>query len=562
MAIAPIILQRHPGLDPQQRAVVGHKDGPMLVIAGPGAGKSLSIELRAINLLLTGRAEPEGLVLCTFGRDAAHHLRKRFAESASACGVGDISGVRIATIHSLCHRVLAPHAGLVGLRHDYGVLDEREQHLLLHQEFDAIFGPDWGIFSSQGWRGGAHGAAEAARYFDRICDELIDPVYLARSERPFIATLGRSCLRYRALLQERNVVDFAHLQLWAEQVLRNGDIAAEVGGGIHHLAVDEAQDTSYVQLGILKRLAEVHRNIAIVGDDDQMVYRFRGASVTLMQFPKHFPDCRVVKLEINYRSHRDIVAACGAWMETAADWSPPGGGDQPFRFRKNIAAHAPETHHDYPAVIAVQEENSHSEGRRLGELLRFLRRSGVIASYGQVVLLLNSVKDVFARHYLHNLESAGVPARCEPAGHAHAPAGDEVVITTIHQAKGRQWDMVIVGSLSGPDLETDRVGRNLYGYCAVPFHEPVERIGDFDRARRHYVAFTRAKHMLVLTATGEPHPRFSDIWNGATRWPDVDRDALARQRFGAARNRSAPPVFEIGHLNRLVVRVGSRRRAS
>ena len=122
--------------------------------------------------------------------------------------------------------------------------------------------------------------------------------------------------------------------------------------------------------------------------------------------------------------------------------------------------------------------------------------------------------------------------------------------------------MVIVGSLSGPDLETDRVGRNLYGYCAVPFHEPVERIGDFDRARRHYVAFTRAKHMLVLTATGEPHPRFSDIWTKATRWPDVDRDALARQRFGAAHNGKTRPVFEIGHLGRLVVRVGSRRRAS
>ena len=162
-------------------------------------------------------------MLCTFGRDAAHQLRQRFAESASACGVGDISEVRITTIHSLCHRTPAPHAGLVGLRDDYGLLDERDQHLLLSREFDTSLGPDWGALSCRGWREGVHGAAEAARYFDRICHKLIDPVYLARSERPFIAALGRSCLRYRSLLQERNLVDFAHLQLWAEQVLRKAD---------------------------------------------------------------------------------------------------------------------------------------------------------------------------------------------------------------------------------------------------------------------------------------------------------------------------------------------------
>ena len=352
MDISPIILRLHPELSQQQQEVIGHIGGPLRVIAGPGAGKTLSIQLRAANLLLTGRAAPEELVLCTFGRDAAGELQRRFTNSAGDYGVsGDLSGLRISTIHSLCHRLLAPHAELVGLRDDYRVLDEQEQHLLLHQEFDAIFGPDWDVLSGRGWRDGVHTVAEAARYFDRICDERIDPAVLAASGRPFIAALGRCCLRYRELLLERSAADFGHLQVWADLVLEDGDIAARTGKAVQHLMVDEFQDTSRIQLRILSRLAEAHGNIVVVGDDDQSIYRFRGASVAnLLEFPRWFPGCRTVELTTNYRSHRDIVAAARRWMDTSVNWENEG---QPLRYAKDILPAAPEAHADYPAVIAV-----------------------------------------------------------------------------------------------------------------------------------------------------------------------------------------------------------------
>ena len=152
--------------------------------------------------------------------------------------------MRIATIHGLCHRVLAPRAELVGLRSGYGLLNEPEQHLLLCRELDTVLGPNRDMLSRRGWREGVHGAAEAARYFDRICEELVEPVSLAQSERPFAAAVGRSCIRYRALLRERNLVDFAHLPAWAERVLRQDEIAAQAAGAIRHLLVDEFQDTS------------------------------------------------------------------------------------------------------------------------------------------------------------------------------------------------------------------------------------------------------------------------------------------------------------------------------
>ena len=195
---------------------------------------------------------------------------------------------------------------------------------------------------------------------------------------------------------------------------------------------------------------------------------------------------------------------------------------------------APETSPDYPVVIAVQGADAREEGRRVGELLRFLRCSGVIACYGQAALLLHIVKDGVSGPYVDGLETPVRTRpvrtrpvrtrRCEPAGHVRVHGGDEMLVTTIHQAKGREWDVVIVGSLRGPDLDTDR----------------------------------RPRHLLVLTCSGQPHPRFRSIWERRDRWPDVDRAALARQRFGDKEDDSRHMVMEFGQLRRLAVGVGAR----
>ena len=554
MDIAPAIMRLNPPPDASQMQVIGHGEGPMLVIAGPGSGKTHTIQLRAVNLLLTGRTLPCELALCTFGRDTAWQLQRRFESSALACGfAGDIKEVQITTIHSLCHRLLKSYASLMGLRSGFSLIGEDEQRVLLSQESETVFGPDRDILAKRGWRDGAHAAAEAARYFDRICDELLDIDVLAVARRPFIAAVARCLQRYRRLLLRHNVSDFAHLQVWAHRVLQDDDVAAVARGAIRQLMVDEFQDTSRVQMRILERLASAHGNIVAVGDDDQSIYRFRGASVgNILEFPSRFPGCGIAELTTNYRSHRDIVAAVDPWMDTAAPWDVDG---RSFRFAKDIVPNEPDAHQDYPAVISVLGQDPVHEAKQLAELLLFLKHNGVIAGYGQAALLLHSVKDSVSGTYLDGLEQAGIPARCEPAGHVRAYGGEEMLVTTIHQAKGKEWDVVVVGSLSGTGMETDRIGRNLADH-RVYSGEPEGYIADYDRARQHYTAFTRARNLLVLTATGEPHARFNDIWAGAARWPGVDRDALACQRFGPTRNTMSSPVIEIGHLDRLVLRLG------
>ena len=143
MDISPTILRLHPELVGVQRAVVAHTESPLLAIAGPGSGKTLCVELRALNPLLAGQSGAGDIVLRTFGRDAARELRQRFTQSALRCGAhGHHSRVRISTIRGLCHPVLAPHARLVGMRLGYSVMDEVEQFRLLCRDFDCVLGPD------------------------------------------------------------------------------------------------------------------------------------------------------------------------------------------------------------------------------------------------------------------------------------------------------------------------------------------------------------------------------------------------------------------------------------
>ena len=134
-----------------------------------------------------------------------------------------------------------------------------------------------------------------------------------------------------------------------------------------------------------------------------------------------------------------------------------------------------------------------------------------------------------------------------------------MLITTIHQAKGLEWDVVMVGSLNDAGRENDRIGQMLAEFLGGPGLEPAERIASFDLARRHYVGFTRARHMLALTCSGQPQPRYRSIWERASCWPGVDRAALARQRFAITDVDASELIVQISHLNQLVVAVGLRR---
>lgn len=196
-------------------------------------------------------------------------------------------------------------------------------------------------------------------------------------------------------------------------LLGHAETADAVTRDLRYVLVDEYQDTNYVQEQLLLRLTEKSRNLCVVGDEDQSLYRFRGATVrNILEFPQRMPGCMVVKLTTNYRSHRAIVDRYDRWMGSA-NWSNPNGSQ--FRYDKTIEADDGAAHPDYPAVISIWGQNRTDEASRLADLVDFLKKNGVISDYSQVALLLHSVREDHSGRYLTALDAKGIPAFCPRA---------------------------------------------------------------------------------------------------------------------------------------------------
>ena len=221
MSIAPAIQKHYPQLNEAQRAIVGHGDGPLLVIAGPGSGKTHCIVLRALNLLVQEKAAPKQIVMCTFTEKAAFEMRDRLASAARKVGyAGDLSELTVSTIHSFCNRVLSQHRHRTALGHGFETLDDLSQLLFIFEQFDEIIGPQTEGFYLQRWATRWTAIEGARDYFSKITEELVDPAQLVDAAEPFLKEIGQAYLRYEHALQEANRIDFAHLQRAGRAVKR------------------------------------------------------------------------------------------------------------------------------------------------------------------------------------------------------------------------------------------------------------------------------------------------------------------------------------------------------
>ena len=413
MTIAPAILEHYPDLSEPQRKVVGHADGPLLVVAGPGSGKTYSIVLRALNLLLLERAAAKEIVLCTFTEKAAFEMRDRLSAAAQKVGYqGDMSELRVTTIHGLCNSILTQHRHRTELGNSYETLDELTQLLFIFEHFIEIIGAEENGLYLGKWKTRWTAIEGARSYFDKITEELVDPVGLAGALDPFMQGIARAYKAYETALFANNRTDFAHLQSIVHGLLQS-DASKVIAGEVRYVLVDEYQDTNYVQEQLLLKLTEQTGNLCVVGDEDQSLYRFRGATVrNILEFPSRFASCPVVRLTTNYRSHRAIVERYDRWM-ASADWSNPAGVS--FRFDKTIEADPKGLHPNYPAVISIWGRDARDEAERFAELVEFLKHSSVIADYSQVALLLHSVREDHSGAYLAALGLRGIPAFCPRA---------------------------------------------------------------------------------------------------------------------------------------------------
>ncbi len=285
-------------LNPEQRDAVETLDGPLLVLAGAGTGKTRVLTTRFAHILLTRRAFPNQVLAVTFTNKAAREMRERVGAILGQ----PAEGLWLGTFHALCARMLRRHAALVGLTQNFNILDADDQLRLLKQVMEGLridakrFAPQAMMAIIQRWK-----------------DRGLTPARVTPAEDTDFCN-GRATEVY-ALYQDRlralNVADFGDLLLHMAEILRTQpDVLAQYHRAFRYILVDEYQDTNVVQYLWLRLLAQSHRNLCVVGDDDQSVYSWRGAEVeNILRFEHDFPGAKTVKLERNYRSTAPILAA-------------------------------------------------------------------------------------------------------------------------------------------------------------------------------------------------------------------------------------------------------------
>jgi DNA helicase-2/ATP-dependent DNA helicase PcrA len=351
------------GLNAPQREAVLATEGPVLMLAGAGTGKTATLTARLAYLIRTRRAWPSGILCVTFTNKAAREMKERVGQLVGPA----VEGMPwLGTFHAIAARLLRRHAELAGLQANYTIIDTDDQLRVLKQ-----------LIQTEGLDEKRWPARQLAACIDRWKNKGLNPADLSAADSESYANgQGQKFYRlYQNRLEALNACDFGDLLLHTLNILRqHREILEQYQQRFKYILVDEYQDTNQVQYLWLRLLAQEHRNICVVGDDDQSIYSWRGAEIAnILKFEKDFPGAKVVRLEQNYRSTPDILAAASGLIDANSQrlgktlWTTRNGGDK-------------------VRVIGVWD--GPEEARRVGEEAERLEREG--ASLASVAILVRA----------------------------------------------------------------------------------------------------------------------------------------------------------------------------
>jgi DNA helicase-2/ATP-dependent DNA helicase PcrA len=288
--------------EPQRRAAT-HVDGPLLIVAGAGSGKTRVITRRVAYLLSLG-IDPRSILAITFTNKAAGEMKQRISAASPTplrdWGRLDQPWPIICTFHSLCLRILKHYAGQIGLPPNFTVYDSADQNRLVKEAMKALDIPSLNFTP-----GAVHGTISNAK------NRLIGAEEFAASTMDhYTRTVAPVFKKYQQLLAANNALDFDDLLMRAVVAMREYPaVLAELQERFKYILIDEYQDTNHAQYVLVHALAMKHRNICVVGDPDQSIYAWRGADIAnILDFEKDYPDAVVIRLEQNYRSTQTILA--------------------------------------------------------------------------------------------------------------------------------------------------------------------------------------------------------------------------------------------------------------
>ncbi|HXE23463.1 MAG TPA: UvrD-helicase domain-containing protein [Roseiarcus sp.] len=449
------------GLNEEQRRAVEALDGPVLVLAGAGVGKTRVLIARIAHIISTGRARPHEILAVTFTNKAAREMRQR---------VGVFLGSEqampwLGTFHSVGAKILRMHAELVGLRPNFTILDTDDQLRLMKQLLQAE------NLDDKRWP-----ARALAGLIDGWKNRGIEPRAAPASEAAaFAAGKGAALYEaYQARLKALNAVDFGDLLLEPLRLLReHSDVLSLYRRRFRYILVDEYQDTNVVQYLLLRLIAQADGNLCCVGDDDQSIYAWRGADVeNILRFEKDFPGARVIRLERNYRSTGHILGVASGLI-----------AHNRGRLGKTLFTDKPLG--DRPTV--TEAPDAQEEARLIGEEIEAAQHKGV--SLDEVAILVRASFQM--REFEERFIALGLPYKVigGPRFYERAEIRDA---------------LAYLRCVAQPDddLAFERI-----------FNQPKRGLGDatlallHDYGRRAGLSLTRAARALIETEDLKARPR-------------------------------------------------------
>lgn len=310
-------------LNPQQREALLYTEGPLLVLACAGSGKTKVIAHKFAHLVKSKKFSPDSILTLTFTNKAANEMKERIISLSGK----SIAGSWIGTFHSQCNRLLRKEIRPLGYKPDFSIYDD-DDHCTLIRHILREF-----RFHEALYKG-------VAAKISALKSRLIGPEeFLSTGDGfGFDEKLAKVYIRYQDELKRCNALDFDDLMgLTVLLFDRHPEVLEKYRNAFAYLLVDEFQDTNYAQYRLLKQLASSHRNLSVVGDDDQSIYRFRGADVgNIFKFEKDFPGTKVIRMEQNYRSTQNILDVAGAVIsknplrKPKKLWTGREGGDRVY----------------------------------------------------------------------------------------------------------------------------------------------------------------------------------------------------------------------------------------